>query len=145
MEIATTFEDRHGGHPPMYFARYTEDNTIRITVLTPKTDKELRKCFRRLGIFKILIMPKGGSWEHCHMYQAAKHVFPKRPVAVQDVVHWLFNMLNYNYFQECSAHIQLSAHFMSGLIRLPNEEIKATETTPGEASHAPAKSKSRRS
>lgn len=128
MEIATTFEERHGNKPPMYFARYTEDNTIRITVLTSKTDKELKKLFVRLGAFKIKSETKGGgSWEHCHMYQVAKHCFGKKPVAIQEVIHWLYNMTNYNYLQECVSHASQINFFLSNMFRMPNDENTQTQ------------------
>jgi hypothetical protein len=127
MEIATTFEDRHGDKPPMYFARYTEDNTIRITVLTPQDNKTLRRHFRKLGAHKIkIVLRGGGSWEHCHAYQVAKHIFSKTPREVQDVVHWLHNMCNYNYLQEITNYAETSAMFMLHLIKRPNEVTRTT-------------------
>jgi hypothetical protein len=131
MEIATIFEERHGGKPPMYFARYTDDMTIRITVLTPQTDKELKKHFRRLGIHKLRIVVRGGgSWQHCHMFQVAKHVFGKTPNEVQDVVHWLHNMCNYNYLQEITNYLATSANFACAIIRRPGEPVP-TAAKPG--------------
>lgn len=127
MEIATTFEDRHGGHPPMYFARYTEDNTIRITVLTNQDNKTLKRHFRKLGAHSIKITERGGgSWEHCHAYQVAKHVFPKTPRDVLDVIHWLHNMCNYTYFQEITNYLEISHAFACGLVKRPNEKPQAT-------------------
>ncbi|MGV0949145.1 MAG: hypothetical protein ACOYB3_00635 [Azonexus sp.] len=128
MDIATTFEDRHGGHPPMYFARYTEDMTIRITVLTNQDNRTLKRHFRKLGVHKLRITERGGgSWEHCHMYQVAKHVKPKTPRDVQDVVHWLHNMCNYNYLQEVTNYQETSASIMLRLIKRPNEPQRSAE------------------
>ena len=124
MEVATTFEDRHGGHPPMYFARYTDDNTIRITVLTAQDNKTLKRHFRKLGIHSVKIAERGGgSWEHCHVYQVAKHVFGKTPRDVQDVVHWLHNMCNYNYMQEVANYAEISAIFMANMFKRPNQPV----------------------
>ena len=129
MEIATTFEERHGGKPPMYFARYNEDMTIRITVLTPQTDKELRKHFRRLGIHKLSIALRGGgSWEHCHMFQVAKHLFGKTPTAVLDVMHWMHNMCNYTYLQEMTNYVEQAGSYARYFIKRPGE-VKQ-ESTP---------------
>lgn len=117
MEIATTFEERHTGKPPMYFARYTEDNTIRITVLTNQDNKALKRHFRKLGVHSLRITERGGgSWEHCHMFQVAKHVFPKQPRDVLDAVHWLHNMCNYNYLQEITNYMEISHAFAVSLI-----------------------------
>lgn len=125
MEIATTFEDRHGGKPPMYFARYTEDNTIRITVLTNQDNKSLKHHLKKLGIHTVRITERGGgSWEHCHVFQVAKHIFPKTPRDVQDVIHWLHNMCNYNYLQEVTNYVEMSAWFSTNIIKRPNEPIK---------------------
>lgn len=127
MEIANTFEDRHGGHPPMYFARYTEDNTIRISVITDQDNRKLRRHFRKLGAHSIRITPRdGGSWEHCHAYQLAKHVFGREPKAIVDPIHWIFNMCNYTYLQEVTSYIETSAWFMTGIVRRPNEKPQAT-------------------
>lgn len=146
MNIVNKFEERHGGKPYLYFARYTEDSTIRITILTRKTDKELKQLFRRLhlGIFKVKAETKGGgSWEHSHMYQVAKHVFGKKPGDIQDVVHWLYNMCNYNYLQESACHVNLAAQFLGSIVRPPNYENKSQEIpTPAKP---PAKGKSRKS
>lgn len=126
MEIATTFEDRHGGHPPMYFARYGADSTIRITVLTSQDNKTLKRHFRKLGTHSVRVTPRdGGSWEHCHMFQVAKHVFTKTPRDVQDVVHWLHNMLNYNYLAEVANCAEISNYFLSKMVKRPNEPVQA--------------------
>jgi len=135
MQIATTFEERHGGKPSMYFARYNEDNTIRITVLTAASAKDLKKCFKGLGAHSIRVVDRGGgSWEHCHMYQVAKHVCTKQPHEIQDVVHWLHNMCGYSYAQEATQHIEHSARIMAYLVKRPNEvrrENPANETKKG--------------
>lgn len=121
MNIATRFEDRHGNHPPMYFARYSEDNTIRFTVLTNKDNRSLRRMFRGCGALRIEIKLKGGgSWEHCHMYSVAKHLFEKSPGAAQDVIHWLHNMLNYNYLQETRNHAEMASLYLD-IVSRPNE------------------------
>lgn len=124
MEITSTFEERHGGKPPLYFARYTEDNTIRISVLTHQDNKSLRRHFRGLGVHKLKITERGGgSWEHCHMFQVAKHLFPKTPEAIMDVIHWLHNMCGYTYMQEVTNYQELSSMFMRYFIKRPNEPI----------------------
>ena len=125
MDIATTFEDRHGGKPPMYFARYTEDMTIRITVLTNQDNKSLKRHFKKLGNHSLKITERGGgSWEHCHMFHVAKHVFSKTPRDIQDVIHWLHCMCNYNYFQEVTNYAEALAWFTTNLVKRPNEPVK---------------------
>lgn len=120
MEIATTFEDRHGNKPPMYFARYMEDNTVRITVLTDQDSRKLKRHFHDLGTHSLNISEHGGgSWAHCHAYQAAKHLFGKAPKEVQDVVHWMHNMCNYGYLQEIANYAEVSAFFLNAMVPRP--------------------------
>lgn len=127
MEIATTFEDRHGGHPPMYFARYSEDNTIRISVITNQDNRKLKRHFNKLGVHSVKITDRdSGSWEHCHAYQLAKQVFGKSPKAVADPLHWVFNMCNYTYLQEVTTYMEIATWFMTNIVSRPGEKPQAT-------------------
>jgi hypothetical protein len=122
MEIATVFEDRHGDKPPMYFARYTHDNSIKISVFTPYDDKTLKGMFKKLGALTVRVDESGaGSWEHCHMFQVAKHLSGKKPEAVIGVTHWLHNMLNYTYVAEAANCATQAADILRRLAVRPNE------------------------
>ena len=122
MEIATKFEDWHGGHPPMYFLTIPGINTIRIVANTGKNMRLIARKIKRLGALAVTASDRGaGHRENCHMYQVAKHLDGKPPSDVVDCVHLMHRMLNYTLSQELRNYLQL-ADFLTTFVVRPHEK-----------------------
>ena len=127
MELATSFEDRHGGKPPMYFRRLLASNAVSIIVLTDRDKKHLRKCFSDMPVHSVSVEPlKAGdadicSWEYCHAYQAAKHLIAKMPRDIMRVSHAIHDMCNYSTSQALRNYIDAAACCATATIKHPTQ------------------------
>lgn len=108
------------GNPPLYFARYGADHgKVVVKLLTSLSVPAVCRAFPPRFKAKATIIGSA-SLEHAKAYELALMLRDKSPQLVMDVVHWLFNMLSFNYIQEVRCHAELAAAFLQPVAR-PNE------------------------
>lgn len=108
------------GNPPLYFARYgTDHGKVVVNLQTSVGERAVGRAFPPRFKPKVTYIGSA-SLEHAKAYELALMLRDKPPQFIQDVVHWLFNMLSFNYLQEVRCHVELAAAFLQPIGR-PNE------------------------
>jgi hypothetical protein len=132
------------GNPPLYFARYGPDRgNVVVKMYTSLRPEAVCQAFPTR--FRAKAKEIGSaSAEHAKAFELAAMLRGKSPHLVMDVVHWLFNMLSFNYIQEARCHAELLASYLQSVER-PNEPKLPTvlkpKTKPDEQKH-PARRRS---